>query len=342
MLHFEYGDMWRHYKDRVGCPTNDVYASTLTPDFRAMKYDKENRATHFLHRNMDAFRVDSEDELVRRHPFFRLGAFVIVEKQSSSDAKDRERVERKKNLFLVGPTHHAEMNLVTADHITFVVNRGAKKQLQFHKTMYVPNPSRSHQVDPDSVAGAIGRAYRIDNHLTKSFDLVPSNTDPQKWDILVYPASASDPPKREPLISAPDLNDRSHARMFHDVLTRHIRFPDEERSSSSPSVDGGGRRRNTTRRQKKHRDRAFTGFDLSTMFRTLPIEKVVIIAMASDDIFFDVTVFFFDRLRNKVDNSVMEYAFAFKMKESDLRDVETLEIRVASLVHNMTWSNFAS
>ena len=332
-MHFEYASMWRHFMNRVGELTDDVYAATLTPDFKAIKYDNENRSSHFLHKSMDAYRLSLDDELVAKHDFFKSGAYVVIESPPpprDNNTKDRQRILKKKNLFVVGPKIHHHSNgqkdTVTADHLTFSLNSNSKFKLQFHKTMYIPNP--------DHPSREIGRAYRINNHLPDSFDFCGQ-------DEICWVDRSQQQQKRLFLISA-DLDDQANACMIKDVFTRHIRHPNELRpippsSSSNTSSVGGGSR---VRSKRKGQSVAFKGDDLSTMFRTLPIAQVVVIAVRSSDIDFDVTAVFLERLQHRNDKSIMEFAFVFKMHEDDLRDASTLQLKIASLMQNKTWNDF--
>ena len=161
---FNYSQMWRHYFDRVGKPSDDVFVRTLTMNYKAEKYNqKTGKTEYFLNRGMDAYVLDDSDPLICAHKetVFKNGGFVVVEK--IYEKQDRERIMKKKNLYIVAPQLH-KSGLCSADHFSFMLNKGCgSRHLHLHYTKYFP------MFDDDSNFGGVRHSP---NHLPVEFSIL--------------------------------------------------------------------------------------------------------------------------------------------------------------------------
>ena len=123
MINFEYNEMWHHYVDNVGEPTDDIYVKVYNANY----VDNKNKCVPFLNHGMDAFKIKDSDPLLS-HGLFQHGTFVVANKKAN----------RCKNLFIVMPKKQDD--LFVADHFTFFLNKGVSKEntLQLHWTLYYP------------------------------------------------------------------------------------------------------------------------------------------------------------------------------------------------------------
>jgi hypothetical protein len=267
---------------------------------------------------MTVWKIDPSDDLVKKHStLFGSGAFVVADREPSSPC-GREKINRKKNLFIVAPKYHPDHDVLSADHFSFLVNKvDPKASLHFHRTTYVPGP--------DTLDGRTGRVYRVKNHLPEKFAFVGQNKirvdgDSRDHDFLkngqldrVMPA-------------------------VRDMFTRHIRNPAERRVECTSSTGGGRWRRRKSRRNK------FNSINLTDAFRTLPIRRILVVgvrARPDDARDFDVLVVFADRLNQEATKKAsMEFAFVLKMSGDDLADDERLEMEIAACVRGKTWADF--
>ena len=305
-IEFVYGDMWHHYYDHVGIPTDDVYARVLSYNYSGQKFNhKSGKAEPFLNRGMDAFRLSDDDPLIVGHASaFPHGGFVVVEKSSS--AEEKKRITRKKNLFIIAPyVHNNDTGLCSADHFSFMLNTG-KKGLQFHYTKYFP----LFEDSPN-----IGRVTHIHNHLPDCFEIVGRN---QMRSSIVGK-----------IVSNPELN--RYTDVIQDMLTRQINYPNETRD-----MKGGvfNKKKKKTRKSNKRLDSLET-FDVFTI---LPIHKIVVIGVRKTSDMFDVTIVVYDRLRHSPTH--MFFAFLIEMKEDDMRDDERVELEIARFLHGKTRQYF--
>ena len=151
MIEFEYGKMWKHYMDRVGQPTDDVYVRCYSTDYVAMKYNNNNEKKPFKHAGMHVWKI-KENDTIHKHKMFEHGAFVIGDKKAS----------RKKNLFIVAPEKIKDF--FVANHFSFMLNKGSTLPLHFHMTNYIP----LYHAFPN---GEKGLVVHISNHLPDKFEM---------------------------------------------------------------------------------------------------------------------------------------------------------------------------
>ena len=300
MIHFEYGKMWRHYIDRVGQPTDDIYVRVYSTDYVTMKYDKNNEKKPFKHAGMHAWKINKND-LIYKHKMFEHGAYVLGDKIEN----------RKKNLFVVAPEKIKDFYV--ANHFSFLLNRGSAMPLHFHMTNYIPYPGH--------LAGTQGIVVRFSNHLPNNFSLPLTVHEFMSSDLLL-----------EGLYG--------FASPIHDILSRPWVHPTESRSQRQEGAPaeaknllqvGNGRRR-------RFRRYKFTTMDFHNMFRILPIHKIFVFAMKRYDDTFDVTIIIRDRLHHVPNHG--DFAFVLKMTRYDLYDDDTLEMEIARCMHNKSWQDF--
>ena len=317
---FEYMDMWKHYVDKVGTPTDDIFVRVLTRNHQAKKLDKDGKVRAFLNRSMDAFVLDKNDPMILKYPsLFEFGAFVMADKRDrQDDANEREKSVRKKNLFIVTPRKHAD-DFFSADHFSFMLNKGQEKSLHFHETKYYPNIH-------DEI-GNVGRVAHLLNHLPKSFEFVERNKI--RW-INNDGLQKEGPFVNRELTSMQDP--------LYDMFTRHLYSRDSRNHDYQKiSTIGGGKK---PRYLKKI---TLMSLEISDMFRTLPIDKVIVIGIKKSSMTlivskFDVTIVFVDRLYNNP--SHMMYAFVVTMSENDMRDDETLEMEITRCMQGKSHYDF--
>ena len=311
---FLYSNMWHHYIENVGEPTDDVVVQILKTDYVAMKYEsnKSGNSKPFKHINMNVWKTT--DDYFVQHPFFEKGCFIA----ERSTEKSRDAVMRKKNLFLVGPKEHRfqESNktrpdfvetktmtdakiVVSADHLSFVINKGDvnKTPLHFHATFYIPNVTGASERE--------GFAVHQKGFMETAFEL-PDKEDFRpngKWN-------------------------QTMSDTIYDILVRHMCFPAEHRRG--PDNDGtttsGGGGRSKKKKIKKKMMKMLDVIDAKEMFRRLPIDTVRIIGVRRLDKY-DVTITFRDRLHHKGGHT--DHAFVVEMTQIELTDDEYVESVVA-------------
>ena len=297
--------MWKHYVERVGEPTEDIFVRIYSADYVTMKYDKQKELKPFMHVGMDAWRLPDQDVMIEKHKLFEYGVFVVADKVH--DAIDRGKAVRKKNLFIVTPAKHNAF--FVANHFSFLINKGSSMPLHFHRTSYVPYDGH--------LTGRQGATVHMLNHLPETFVLPSTATEFQRSDMLV-----------EGL--------KGFATPIYDILTRAWRFPNEVRSLTltkhNPQT-GGSRRR--------HRQQRLTNLGFDYMFRILPIHKILVFGIKRriENIeLFDVTVIVRDRLHHAPNHS--DFAFVLEMTGADMHDDERLELEIARCMHNKSWDDF--
>ena len=310
-IDFEYGKMWKHYMDRVGHPTDDVYVRVYSTEYVAMKYNSDNNEIKpFKHAGMHAWKIDKSDPIYK-HKIFEHGAFVLGDKKEN----------RKKNLFIVAL--EKIKNFFVANHFSFMLNKGSSAKtrqrppLHFHWTNYVPYYSHP--------TGMLGNVVHIQSHLPDKFDIpltlkefTSSGMLSKGLDGLAFPV--------------------------FDILTRPRVHPTETRTPSQTLIQnskvssmqvGNGRRR--------YRHYKFMTMNFCNMFRILPIHKIFVFAVKHEGVEqgvdnFDVTIIVRDRLHHVHNHG--DFAFVLKLTRDELYNDDRLETEIARCMHNKSWQDF--
>ena len=316
MSDFVYRDMWLHYRNNVGNPTDDVYVKVLTPDFKTIKAIKYNSATSdnkcFFNKGMTAWKIDSSDEMVIKHPMlFGNGAFVVAD---SLKDDNWEKINRKKNLFIVAPKMYVDQNLLAADHFSFLVNKiDPKMSLHFHRTSYIPGP--------DTNDGRTGRVYRVKNHLPEHFSFIGHNKIKAGDNYMEFLRNG----ELDRVLPA-----------VYDIFTRHLNRVEERLPIKSDDLKGGGTKQQN--KKLKKRTKKFNNIDVTDMFMRLPIGHVLVIGVKTTDSSYDVSVVFNDQLNH--DKNRMDFAYVLKMTNDEMMDDEFLEMKIAQCMIGKSWNDF--
>jgi hypothetical protein len=162
---FDYACMWRYYRS-AGTPTVDsadkdiAFAHHYRADYSALKkYDKDGDVRPFIFKKMQVAILKDSDPLSGPH-----GTYVVVDGAPLTGC-----LQAKKNLYVVTPVLHdnGSDRILACDHFSFSANKGVveRKQLQFHRTEYVPISATKLQT---------GNIRRIPSFMPLKFQL-PAN-----------------------------------------------------------------------------------------------------------------------------------------------------------------------
>jgi hypothetical protein len=240
MIDFEYAAFWKHCRDQLGDPTDDLQVHVFDADYRAMKYDRSRERVPFLHRSMEARRIPDADPITSRSPSAALGTFLVFDRS--------KKIARKKCMFFVVPSSYDREGfapVVTADHFTFLQNYDVpeRKRLQLHFTHYLPdrNPER-------------GGAVRDANHLPLRFEM-PEDASEFASSVIVN-AEAS-----------------RHSASLFELFRRSYVFT----TRSAGGGKAGKKQQQRRRRDRRPEQGGGGGFD--DLWRDLPIHRIVMFSM---------------------------------------------------------------
>ena len=240
MIDFEYAAFWRHCRDHLGEPTDDLQVHVFDADYQAMKYDRSRAQKPFLHRSMEARRIPDTDPIAAAAAD-SLGAFLVLDRNEEGGVDTAKRV-----MFFVVPSSYDREGfdtVVTADHFTFLQNYDVpeRKRLQLHFTHYLPdrNPER-------------GGAVRDSNHLPLRFRM-PDNASEFASSVIVN-AEAS----------------RYSASLFELFRRPYV-------AQTQTQTQTGGGKRGLRRRRRGAGAVGGGGFD--DLWRDLPIHRIVMLSV---------------------------------------------------------------
>jgi hypothetical protein len=211
---FRYSQMYRFYRS-FGEPTDDIFVHVYSANYRAMKYATSTSGalgpvTPFMVQSMQARRVPSGHELTRRIPAAHsaYGTYMVSR---------RDNNDKCQRLFIVRPQVHTRPTgetIVTGDHYSFHVNRGAsvETRLQLHKTIYTPAP----------LALSTGFKGKIENFIPLCFDI--------PGDVSAF---------RDALMDSDEF--KADAVFLHSLMTT----PSQDQTADA--VVGGGKKCRTRR-----------------------------------------------------------------------------------------------
>jgi hypothetical protein len=310
-IDFKYHQLWRWFRDdpeSILQSTTDMvaYVYQYQPQRTTLQGVARGRVNldKFLTPNMRAFRVKDGDPLLAEGTG-GLGIFVVMEADAFGGDR-HEKAIKKKALYVVLPKRHDDQQVVTANHLSFVVNHkpGDRNPLHFHYTTYMSNET-----------GNWSRAA-YDNYCPLNFELPTTNFAAFKAAHLKTSLGQMDVP-----------------------VYRVFRRPYLPQSVPSNTSGGGSKRRVTGRRRAQAATDALPGQPtFEDLWSILPLQRMRVLGV-KHGAWYHFTVDIRSRIFNTPEDAATPAA-VFRLTAAEAMDRRRVEEEVARVLGGLRWQSF--